>query len=70
MIFRIKFKAKVGKEIYYDELKIAAKNMIAAKQIFGRFIRASCGLRGHSGVYYPLGGYYGEAKLKSIKKIK
>ena len=68
MIFRIKFKAKVGKETLYDEMKIAAKTSNDDRQIFGIFIRASCGLKGKSGIYYPL-GEFGSVKLKSIKKI-
>jgi hypothetical protein len=72
MIVKIKFsslvKYKKVKSKMYDTIRIHSDSIKSATEVFEKYT-TTMGVRGDSGIFYPLGAY-GVIKFKSAKEVK
>jgi hypothetical protein len=72
MIVKIKFsslvKYKRVKSKMYDSIRIHSDSIKSAKEVFVKYT-STMGIRGDSGIFYPLGAF-GIIKFKSAKEVK
>lgn len=65
IIAKVAFESNVCGFKMLDELKLRARTLKEAKEIFMAWVAKNSGIKGDSGIFHPLSGY-GDIRIKSV----